>query len=148
MTDPWYRDGLRFGCTRCGACCRGAGNVWIEDEEIARLANSLDMSDDDFRAVYTRRAGRRGVVLRQQRNQDCVFWSSAGECEVYGQRPRQCSTYPFWSANLHSRENWAAEARACPGIGGGDLHPALEIAELAGADGIPSHRTKRRVEDA
>ena len=40
--DPeptWYQDGLAFECTRCGACCTGApGYVWVNDEEIARLA--------------------------------------------------------------------------------------------------------------
>ena len=29
--EPWYRDGLRFACTRCGACCTGApGYVWVD----------------------------------------------------------------------------------------------------------------------
>ena len=23
MTEPWYQDGLRFTCTRCGNCCTG-----------------------------------------------------------------------------------------------------------------------------
>ena len=23
MSDPWYNDGLRFTCTRCGHCCTG-----------------------------------------------------------------------------------------------------------------------------
>ena len=37
--DPWYRDGLAFTCTRCGACCTGApGYVWVDADEIAALA--------------------------------------------------------------------------------------------------------------
>ena len=29
-SPEWYRDGLRFECTRCGACCTGApGYVWV-----------------------------------------------------------------------------------------------------------------------
>ena len=42
LTDAdrvWYDAGLKFQCTRCGACCTGApGYVWVNGEEIARLA--------------------------------------------------------------------------------------------------------------
>src|SRR2546428_221024 len=42
MDDPWYQDGLRFRCTRCGNCCTGApGFVWVNDEEIAAIADYL-----------------------------------------------------------------------------------------------------------
>ncbi len=37
--SPWYRDGLAFTCTQCGACCTGApGYVWVDAAEIAALA--------------------------------------------------------------------------------------------------------------
>ena len=43
MSEPWYRDGLRFTCTRCGNCCTGApGFVWVSPEELATLADYLD----------------------------------------------------------------------------------------------------------
>jgi Fe-S-cluster containining protein len=145
-TKQWFGEGLRFRCTRCGNCCRGAGNVWIGDAEIHAIAGELGMPEEEFRAVYTRRAARRGLVLRQKRNQDCIFWNPEAGCEVYAERPRQCRTYPFWSANVHSRENWEAEARSCPGIGSGDLHPASEVAATAADDGIPTHRTRMRVD--
>ena len=39
---PWYKDGLRFECTQCGACCSGEpGFVWVADEEIAGMAGLL-----------------------------------------------------------------------------------------------------------
>ena len=32
---PWYRDGLRFTCTRCGNCCTGApGYVWVDADAM------------------------------------------------------------------------------------------------------------------
>lgn len=142
---PWYREGLRFRCTRCGGCCRGAGNVWVSDDEIARLARDLELSDEDFRAGYTRRSGR-GIVLRQQRNQDCVFWSASSGCQVYEQRPRQCRSYPFWQAIVHSRNDWEDESDSCPGIGEGDLYGEAEISRSASADGIPAHRTRAHLE--
>ena len=141
----WYHEGLRFGCTRCGNCCRGAGNVSVSADEIGALAEGLGLSDDAFRSRYTRRSGP-GIVLRQKRNQDCVFWSASSGCEVYEQRPRQCSTYPFWRGIVHSRDNWEGESRSCPGIGHGDWHSESEIGQTTAADGIPERRTRVRVE--
>ena len=141
--ERWYADGLRFECSRCGHCCRGAGNVWVSDADVASLAQALEVSDAELRSLYTRRLGRSGVVLRQQRNQDCVFWHPESGCQVYAQRPRQCRTYPFWRAIVHSRESWEEEASSCPGIGRGSLHAAEGVEASAAADGIPEHRTRR-----
>jgi Fe-S-cluster containining protein len=87
------------------------------------------------------------VVLHQKRNQDCVFWSGASGCEVYEQRPRQCSSYPLWRAVVHAREKWQAESRSCPGIDRGDLHPESEITQTAATDGIPLDRTRSRLRE-
>jgi Fe-S-cluster containining protein len=142
--SPWYEEGLRFECTRCGRCCRGPGNVWINDEEIEALAKLIGRSVDEFRKSHTRRGGRRGVVLRQKRNQDCIFWDDGAGCTVYTARPKQCSTYPFWKAVLHSEYNWQSERRSCPGVGEGPLHNLEEIESKVSDDGIPAHRTRTR----
>jgi Fe-S-cluster containining protein len=119
--------------------------VWVSGEEISRLAEAHEMSDAEFRSAYTRKLGS-GVVLRQKIDQDCEFFGGTSGCEVYALRPRQCHSYPFWQAIVHSRGDWEAEARACPGIGTGDLHTEAEVAASAARDGIPAHRTRRRVE--
>ena len=37
--QPWFQDGLHFECTQCGKCCTGEpGFVWVNDEEIDKLA--------------------------------------------------------------------------------------------------------------
>jgi len=143
--QPWYHEGLRFRCTRCGNCCRGAGNVWVDEDDVVRLAAGRDLTADAFRSAYTRPAGPGGRVLRQKPDRDCVFWSEASGCTVYGERPRQCRSYPFWQGILHSPADWRDEARSCPGIDRGNLHPAEEITETAARDGIPTHRTRVRV---
>jgi len=135
MSDAWYRDGLRFACTRCGNCCRGAGTVRVSDEEIELLAARLDLEPHEFRAAYTRklRGGERS--LREQRNRDCIFHDRGSGCTVYPDRPRQCRTWPFWRAVVHSEERWDEEARDCPGMNRGPVHPAAAIAESLGDDG-------------
>ena len=142
---PWYRDGLRFKCTRCGRCCRGEGNVWVTDAEIESLARLEGTSTDEFRRSHVRRHGREGQVLGQKQNHDCIFWDDGTGCQVYAARPRQCATYPFWQANLQSAAAWESEGRSCPGLGEGSLRSRETIESLSADDGIPDHRTRLRV---
>ena len=141
---PWYEAGLRFECTRCGRCCRGPGNVWVSDEEIEALAALTGHSVEVFRKSHVKRAGRRGLVLGQKRNQDCIFWDSDTGCTVYGARPKQCRTYPFWRAVVDSEYNWRSEQRSCPGVGKGPRNSAASVQAKADDDGIPAHRTRAK----
>jgi hypothetical protein len=131
---PWYRDGLRFGCTQCGNCCGGApGQVWISAHEINRFAAFLGLSTDQFTQRHTRRIGSRTSLLEKP-NGDCEFLArdvgGKARCTVYEVRPRQCRTWPFWSTNLSSPQAWAAASRGCPGINSGPHH-ALPVIHSA-----------------
>jgi hypothetical protein len=127
MSEPWYRDGLRFQCTRCGHCCTGApGYVWVNDEEIAALAGHRGETVDEVTALYTRRVGHRHS-LREKANGDCVFYDRAEGCTVYPVRPRQCRTWPFWESNVLTPARWQRTCEVCPGSGRGELIPAEEI---------------------
>ncbi|MFQ5418027.1 MAG: YkgJ family cysteine cluster protein [Myxococcota bacterium] len=133
---PWYLDGLRFSCTSCGHCCGGGpGTIRVSDAEIARLAGRHGLGVAEFRREYTRPLRRGDVSLVEKSNCDCVFYDRERGCTVYEDRPRQCRTWPFWRANLYSRENWELEARTCPGMNSGTLRDAAEIAETAMDDG-------------
>ena len=39
---------VRYECTRCGACCRWAGDVCIETDEIREISRFLDMDEQVF----------------------------------------------------------------------------------------------------
>ncbi len=127
MAEPWYEDGLRFTCTRCGHCCTGApGFVWVTPEELAAIAAFRGEPVEEVTAMYARRSHGR-VSLRERSNGDCVFWSHESGCTVYPARPAQCRTWPFWESNTKSPEAWAATQRVCPGAGHGELISAEEI---------------------
>lgn len=132
---PWYADGLRFGCTRCGNCCHGAGTVRVSDDEIRAIAARLDLAEHEFRAMYTRELRGGEVSLRETRAKACVFWSDEEGCRVYAARPRQCRSWPFWRAVVHSPERWAEEAVDCPGINHGPLQDAETIRITIADDG-------------
>ncbi len=134
--EPWYRNGLRFQCQRCGNCCTGgSGTVRVSDSEIEVLARRLDLDDSAFRAIYTRVLRDGDVSLRERRGGDCVFYERGRGCGVYPVRPRQCRTWPFWRSVVHSPERWEEESRHCPGMNRGPLHPAETVSALRDEDG-------------
>ncbi len=132
MTEkPWYHKGLRFQCSQCGDCCTGApGYVWVNKEEITRLAQEVGIPDiETFREKYVRKVGVR-ESLREYGNGDCVFFDTeARKCTVYEARPRQCRTWPFWDSNLRDPEAWERTCEVCPGSGQGKLYSIEQIEE-------------------
>jgi Fe-S-cluster containining protein len=127
VSDPWYQDGLRFRCTRCGHCCTGEpGFVWVDDEVLAAIAAFRGESVAEVQALYTRLAGR-GRTLREKANGDCVFYDEGAGCTIYPVRPPQCRTWPFWESNVGTPASWQRTCAVCPGSGQGELIPVEEI---------------------
>ena len=133
----WFGDGLRFQCTQCGNCCTGPpGAVWFTDEEGETMAGQLGMTIEAFRKTWARRL-KDGWSLKEtltEHGWDCVFLDRQAEpgkaiCRLYGARPGQCRTWPFWSENLESQAAWedARRQTPCPGMGQGPLIPVEEI---------------------
>lgn len=132
MDAPWYADGLRFECTRCGNCCRNHGDyayVYLMPPEVTGLADFLELSEAEFLARFCVE-DEGWTVLRMDRPR-CPFLSPEGGCTVYPARPRQCRTWPFWEENLASPEAWDAVREICPGIGRGPRYEWQEAAETA-----------------
>jgi Fe-S-cluster containining protein len=125
---PWYKDGLRFQCTACGDCCTGApGYVWVNSDEIERLAIEVGISVDEFVDTYTRKIGIR-YSLKEFPNGSCVFFDEKKRtCEVYAARPRQCRTWPFWDSNIKNEDAWQETCAICPGSGKGKLYSLEHI---------------------
>lgn len=132
-SQPWYAQGLRFSCTRCGKCCGGApGYVWIEKDEVRAIARFLGLTSAEFLSAYCRRVFTR-ISLREQENYDCVFFGPQG-CRVYPVRPAQCTTFPFWPDNIKTPEDWENTAARCPGVGSGKLYSLAEIQGVSRRD--------------
>lgn len=113
---PWYRKGLRFSCTQCGACCTGfPGYVWLNKTEIEELAHHLNLSKEEFLKCYTRNIKGRISLLEDPNTYDCIFLKNK-KCSVYTKRPKQCQTYPFWPSILSSEKSWEEEKCRCEGI--------------------------------
>jgi Fe-S-cluster containining protein len=123
----WYREGLAFACTRCGACCTGApGYVWVSPEEIEALAEHRGQTVQEFSVKFVRRVGHRYSLIEKPGG-DCIFWDKSSGCTVYAARPVQCRTWPFWPENVETPEDWDHVRSVCPGSGRGRVYTLDEI---------------------
>ena len=117
----WYEsmDSVPFDCTECGKCCKTKGEVYMNPSETKSAATLLDLSVDDFKSKYIDRVEEfptdiddvGWTVLKQKKIDgitQCVFLSD-NKCSLYGARPLQCSTYPFWPRYMQSVEKWNEE---------------------------------------
>lgn len=130
--EPWYKDGLRFRCTQCGKCCTGPpGFVWVNKKEIEAIAAHRKESVQQVRSRFVRQVGVRHS-LRERTNGDCVFLDAeTRRCSVYPVRPRQCRSWPFWSSNLRTPQDWENTCAVCPGAGQGKVVPLEQIQDHA-----------------
>lgn len=113
----------------------------MSDDEALTLAHVCGLSLADFLEQYARKLGTRWSLKEVavgmdggRRGFDCIFLDRAkvpgkALCGVYGARPTQCRTWPFWSEMLESERAWEAAKRVtpCPGMGNGALHTFVEI---------------------
>jgi Fe-S-cluster containining protein len=132
MSERFYAKGLRFECTRCSQCCRGApGYVFLSRDDLRNLAEGLRIPMPLVFSRYCRTVrvgGLQRISLQERPNYDCIFWRQKG-CLVYAHRPLQCRSYPFWPANLYAEQTWEELQARCPGVGRGKLHSEEEIQE-------------------
>lgn len=119
QVDPenkWYKEGVRFECTGCGACCTGSpGFVWVDEGEIEQMAGHVGVSIEHFVARYVRQVGDKLSLKELMPSYDCVFLKDK-KCSLYEARPRQCRTFPFWPKVMESRESWSRAASYCEGM--------------------------------
>ncbi len=143
MSERWYKDGLKFKCTQCGNCCGGSpGEVHVNDAEIEQLAKRFEVSEVEFKAMFTEKALDGGLTLRDRRNYECVFYDRNKGCVVYEDRPTQCRTWPFWRVLVHSPRHWTEAAKNCPGLNTGPTHSLEKIEESIKADGTSGYLPK------
>lgn len=126
--EHWFKEGLKFGCTECGKCCSGLpGYVWVSEQEVENIANSLQISPKEFIKKYVRQVNGAMSLLEYRDMEDhnqfaCVFLKDK-KCSIYSERPMQCRTFPWWPGNLHSKKGWLEAAKECEGIN----HPDAPI---------------------
>ncbi len=99
-----------FRCVRCGACCRWEGNVCVEPEEIAAIAEFLGMDEDSFIDQYCQlRENRQGLSLIDGPDGACIMLVDNG-CRINPVKPEQCRQFP----NGWNFPGWRDKCQAVP----------------------------------
>jgi uncharacterized protein len=80
-------------CTACANCCREVQPTFSE-EEVNRLARRLGMERRQFVQKYLERNEDGGENPWQTRAKPCPFLKD-NLCNVYEDRPADCSGYPY-----------------------------------------------------
>ena len=117
------KEGFPYGfepnaCATCGGrCCTGeSGYIYVNKTEMERLAQFLDISIEDLKKKYLYKSGYRYSIKEKEDETGfaCIFFDSESKgCLVYGARPLQCRTFPFWEYYKNRVEELKEE---CPGI--------------------------------
>ena len=99
-----------YVCQRCTACCKWPGDVRVEEDEIASIANFLGLTDQDFLARFTRlRTNRQGLSLIEKANHECIMLDG-NACRIHSVKPEQCSGFP----NKWNFPGWRQVCEAIP----------------------------------
>lgn len=105
-------------CEACpGYCCCGeSGNVWVNQQEIARICIFLQIHSIDLMEKFLQRVGNRFSCKERvsEHGMACVFFQGAEKkCSIYAVRPSGCRSYPFWDHfKIHEEQLF----KECPGI--------------------------------
>jgi uncharacterized protein len=123
---PYFFDGgIRFECKQCGQCCTGdPGLVRVSEKEILVICGFLEMGFTEFADRYLHSYGG-WQVIREDRDGRCLFYENG--CRIYGVRPLQCRTFPFWMKYLRSEKAFRTLKPSCSGLGKGRLFSKDEI---------------------
>jgi Fe-S-cluster containining protein len=91
-----------FACAMCGNCCRGEGYVRVTPEDVARIAELLQISVTEFQERYTREpeiaehmdAGDLWLIDKPGPEMECIFLER-NRCWVHAAKPIQCIGFPL-----------------------------------------------------
>jgi len=121
--DMVKEKGYNFGfdhkaCENCsGYCCTGeSGNIWVNKEEIKKIAGFLDLSSEDLVKYYLTKIHYKYSLKELKISGDfqCVFFDDKNKnCSIYEVRPNQCRTFPFWD---YFKNNIEEITKECLGI--------------------------------
>ena len=76
-------------CIACSNCCKVIVPV-LSNDDVARIARLLGLSEQDFRTSYLENVDEEWVF----NSKPCPFLTEKG-CSIYDYRPEMCREYPF-----------------------------------------------------
>ena len=104
-----------FDCKMCGHCCLGKGGIFLQPEEIDRIAAFVKETPESFTTRFCYRKNGR-VYIKSGSDDYCIFFDRDKQCLIHPVKPRPCSAWPYYPALLKDEGSWRMAQEACPGI--------------------------------
>ncbi len=104
-----------FECLQCGECCYGEGGIYMDDEEIEKIARFLEMTPEAFISQSCERNNGR-IHIKTGPDNFCLYYDAEKSCLIHPVNPKPCSLWPFYPAIVNDKDNWELAKDACPGI--------------------------------
>jgi Fe-S-cluster containining protein len=104
-----------FECKICGYCCYGEGGILLQPEDVKAISRFLKIKNEDFVSQYCEKRNGR-LYIRTGETDFCIFYDKEKKCLVHPVKPKPCSLWPFFEANVRDKDNWELAKDACPGI--------------------------------
>lgn len=104
-----------FECKMCGHCCEGEGGIVLSADDLARIADYMQMSPKKFSELYAEPRGGK-LVIRTGADGFCIFFVEGKGCSVHPGRPNICRAWPFFKGNLTDAVSLEMASLDCPGI--------------------------------
>ncbi|HAA84122.1 MAG: Uncharacterized protein XD42_0693 [Thermodesulfobacterium sp. 37_54] len=105
-----------FTCQRCGACCQGESTVSLTQEEILRIAQFLNLSEEVFREKYTVKVGKHRVEMKTKDGY-CIFFDKKEKlCRIHPVKPKKCKEWPLIEALSKDPSTLETLKNYCMGI--------------------------------
>ncbi len=103
----------RIDCTRCANCCKTI-QPGFTDEDIARIAAHLGMSEETFIAAYLEIDPEEGN--HRTKAAPCPFLGGDDRCTIYRVRPQACQEFPHTDKEGFTRRVYlhAENTLSCP----------------------------------
>jgi len=104
-----------FECRICGECCFGEGGIFVEEEEVERIAAFLGVTPSEFKSRFCEKRNGR-LYIRTGQDGFCLYYDKEKSCLIHPVKPDRCSLWPFFPAMIHDKEAWELAKEACQGI--------------------------------
>jgi len=105
-----------FECKRCGYCCKGESTISLSKRDISRIAQFLNLSEEDFLNLYTVKKGKFRIEMRVK-DGFCIFFDKEKKlCKIHPVKPEKCKEWPLISAIFEDEENFKIIQDSCLGL--------------------------------
>jgi len=99
-------------CTDCGLCCKFFSQLPVYENEIIKIARSLNISPDDFQNKYLKKTSNSEKNSSFSLKTPCPFLKN-NKCRIYHCRFLLCQTFPLFM-NLSANTAILSGIYLCP----------------------------------